>query len=76
MTMLGNLNESAIKLRAMDKINAKMFFANKKLEELYLIKEGVIPSKLDDDLINISITSQMNEIDTLEYIRRILDENK
>lgn len=74
--MLGNLNESAIKLRAMDKINAKMFFANKKLEELYLIKEGVIPSKLDDDLINISITSQMNEIDTLEYIRRILDENK
>ncbi len=74
--MLGNLNEAAIKLRAMDKINAKMFFANKKLEELYLIKEGVIPSKLDDDLINVSITSQMNEIDTLEYIRRILDENK
>jgi len=74
--MLGNLNGAAIKLRAMDKINAKMFFANKKLEELYLIKEGVIPSKLDDDLINISITSQMNEIDTLEYIRRILDENK
>jgi len=74
--MLGNLNEAAIKLRAMDKLNAKMFFANKKLEELYLIKDGVIPSKLDDELIQVSIESQCNEIDTLEYIRRILDENK
>ena len=65
---MGSLNEDQIKERAVNKIHAKIFFAKYKLEEIGLEVDGVIPSKIHQELLENNYSSQKNEVKVLEYI--------
>lgn len=67
-----NLNERQLAQRASDKIEAKLFYAYKDLEELELKFEGIIPSKLDKEQIAESIVAQKREVDTLLFIEELV----
>jgi len=56
------LTPSQVNQRMSDKLEAKLFYAYKKLEECELMIEGVIPSKMDMDALMCVQTSQLNEI--------------
>jgi len=62
------LNEEQLKDRAINKIYAKIFFAKNKLREIDLEVEGVIPSKIHQELLENNYSSQKNEVKVLEYI--------
>lgn len=61
-----NRRESA--LRASNKIEAKLFYAYKRLEELELQYEGVITTKLEPEQILDSIISHRKDVDALRFI--------
>lgn len=69
-----DLNERQIAINASNKIEAKLFYAYKNLEELELKYEGVIASKLDTGQIVDSIKSQKREVDTLVFIEELIQE--
>ena len=56
------LSPSQVNQRMSDKLEAKLFYAYKKLEEVELMIEGVIPSKMDVDSLMGMQSSQLNEI--------------
>ena len=62
------LTEAQIRERALNKIYAKSFFAVNKLKEILLEVEGVIPSKLGNDILRRNYESQSNEVLVLDYI--------
>jgi|SaaInlV_120m_DNA_3_1039746.scaffolds.fasta_scaffold04122_9 hypothetical protein len=65
---MDSLNENQLKERAINKIHAKIFFAKHKLEEIRLEVEGIIPSKIHQELLEGNYSSQNNEVKVLEYI--------
>lgn len=67
-----NLTERQLAQRASDKIEAKLFYAFKDLEELELKFEGIIASKLDKEQLAESITAQKREVDTLVFIEELV----
>jgi len=62
------LNKEQLKYRAINKIYAKIFFAKNKLREIDLEIEGVIPSKIHQELLEKNYSAQQNEVMVLEYI--------
>lgn len=67
-----NRRKSAI--RASNKIEAKLFYAYKRLEELELQLEGVIPTKLEPEQVADSISSQKKEVDALRFIDELIQD--
>ena len=67
-----NRRESAV--RASNKIEAKLFYAYKRLEELELQLEGVITTKLDPEQVAASISSQKKEVDALRFIDELIQD--
>ena len=61
-------------VRASNKIEAKLFYAYKKLEELELQYEGVIPTKLDPEQVAESISAQQREVDALRFIDELIQD--
>tara|TARA_R110000868_G_scaffold304724_1_gene565841 strand:+ start:176 stop:394 length:219 start_codon:yes stop_codon:yes gene_type:complete len=62
------LTEAQIRERALNKIYAKSFFAVNKLKEILLEVEGVIPSKIGNDILRRNYEAQNNEVLVLDYI--------
>jgi len=66
-------NTKQLAMSASDKLEAQLFFANKLLQEYELNLAGVIPTKLDNDLILKMIKSQKKEIDVLSYMFNLVE---
>ena len=67
------LTPAQLKERALNKVDAKLFFAQKDLERNSLEIDGVIPSKIDtDSLLNIRYSYQ-TEVDVLRYIKQAIE---
>lgn len=69
-----HLNERVLAIRASDKIEAKLFYAEKRLQELELQFEGIIASKLDREQIADSIVAQQSEVATLKFIDELVQD--
>lgn len=69
-----NLSQRQIAINASNKIEAKLFYAYKKLEELELKFEGVIACKLEPEQIADSIVSQKKEVDVLCFIDELIQD--
>lgn len=67
------LSQTQLNMRASNKIEAKLFFANKKLQEYELMLIGVISSNLQDDQINKLIESQETEVAVLNHIYKLIE---
>lgn len=67
-------NKREIAIRASHKLEAKLFYAYKNLEELELKYEGVIACKLDSDQIAASIVSQKKEVEVLSFIDELIQD--
>mgnify|MGYP003650167360 FL=1 len=70
------LTNEQVNQRMSDKLEAKLFYAYKNLEEIELMLEGVIPSKMDVDALmgmqmvalnNIQVYTRMFELIELSY---------
>jgi len=70
------LTNEQVNQRMSDKLEAKLFYAYKNLEEIELMIEGVIPSKMDVDALmgmqmvalnNIQVYTRMFELVELSY---------
>jgi len=66
-------NTKELAMKASDKLEAQLFFANKLLQEYELNLAGVIPTKVDDDIILKMIKSQQKEIDVLSYMFNLVE---
>ena len=64
-----------IKLRASNKIEAKLFYAVNELHELELKRDGVINTVIDEDKLDKMIKSQKAEVETLHFISDLIDQN-
>lgn len=69
-----NLTDRQVAMRASNKIEAKLFYAYKRLEELELQCEGVITTVLEQDEIVDSIISQKREVDVLCFIDELIQD--
>jgi len=70
--MTPNLTQRQLASRASDKMEAKLFYAEKRLQELELMFEGVVQTKLDREQIADSIIAQMREIQTIRFIDELI----
>ena len=70
------LTNEQVNQRMSDKLEAKLFYAYKNLEEIELMIEGVIPSKMDTDALmgmqmvalnNIQVYTKMFDLVELSY---------
>ena len=70
------LTNEQVNQRMSDKLEAKLFYAYKNLEEIELMIEGVIPSKMDVDALmgmqmvalnNIQVYTKMFDLVELSY---------
>jgi len=70
------LTNEQVNQRMSDKLEAKLFYAYKNLEEIELMIEGVIPTKMDTDslmgmqmvaLNNIQVYTRMFDLVELSY---------
>ena len=68
------MNRRKAAIRASNKIEAKLFYAYKRLEELELQLEGVIPTKLGPEQVADSISSQKKEVDALRFIDELIQD--
>lgn len=59
--------------RASNKLEAKLFFAHKSLQEIELEIEGVISSKMSNDILRRNYQAQSNEVQTLTYLFDIIE---
>ena len=59
--------------RASNKLEAKLFFAHKSLQEIELEIAGVIASKISNDILRKSYQAQSNEVQTLTYLFDIIE---
>ena len=69
------LNNDQLKERASNKLEAKLFFAVYKLEEIRLEVEGVILSKIGTDILKRNFISQSNEVQVLKYMIEKMNKN-
>jgi len=60
-------------IRASDKLEAQLFFANKLLQEYELNLVGVIPTKIAHENVLKMIKSQRKEIDVLTYMFNLVE---
>lgn len=68
-----NANTKELAIKASDKLEAQLFFANKLLQEYELNLAGVIPTKVDNDIVLRMIKSQQKEIDVLSYMFNLVE---
>jgi len=66
-------NTKQLAMAASDKLEASLFFANKMLQEYELNLAGVIPTKVDNDMVLKMIESQKKEIDVLSYMFNLVE---
>jgi hypothetical protein len=59
--------------RASNKLEAKLFFAHKSLQEIELEIEGVISSKMSNDILRKNYQAKSNEVQTLTYLFDIIE---
>jgi len=64
------LSNEQVNQRMSDKLEAKLFYAYKNLEEIELMLEGVIPSKMDVDAL---MGMQMVALNNIQVYTRIFD---
>ena len=64
------LSPSQVNQRMSDKLEAKLFYAYKNLEEIELQIEGVIPSKMDTDAL---MGMQLVALNNIQVYTRIFD---
>jgi hypothetical protein len=64
------LTNEQVNQRMSDKLEAKLFYAYKNLEEIELMLEGVIPSKMDTDAL---MGMQMVALNNIQVYTRIFD---
>ena len=64
------LTNEQVNQRMSDKLEAKLFYAYKNLEEIELMLEGVIPSKMDTDAL---IGMQMVALNNIQVYTKIFD---
>jgi len=64
------LSKSQVNQRMSDNLEAKLFYAYKKLEEIELMIEGVIPSKMDVDSL---IAMQLAQLNHIQVFTRMYD---
>ena len=67
------LTKDQLNERCSNKVEAQLFFANKKLEEYELELAGVLPTKIDPDRIKLNIESQKKEIEVLSHIFELIE---
>ena len=68
-----NANTKELAIKASDKLEAQLFFANKMLQEYELNLAGVIPTKIDHDDVLKMIKSQRKEIEVLSYMFNLVE---
>jgi len=73
--MLSDLTCDQLNNRASNMLEAKMFFALKKVQEYRLTLEGVITSKVNDDLVEKQLKAAENQYDTLLHLFSILEKS-
>lgn len=64
------LTNEQVNQRMSDKLEAKLFYAYKNLEEIELMLEGVIPSKMDVDAL---MGMQMVALNNIQVYTRMFD---
>jgi len=64
------LTNEQVNQRMSDKLEAKLFYAYKNLEEIELMLEGVIPSKMDVDAL---MGMQMTALNNIQVYTRMFD---
>ena len=64
------LSNEQVNQRMSDKLEAKLFYAYKNLEEIELMLEGVIPSKMDVDAL---MGMQMVALNNIQVYTRMFD---
>ena len=64
------LTNEQVNQRMSDKLEAKLFYAYKNLEEIELMIEGVIPSKMDTDAL---MGMQMVALNNIQVYTKIFD---
>jgi len=64
------LTNEQVNQRMSDKLEAKLFYAYKNLEEIELMIEGVIPSKMDVDAL---MGMQMVALNNIQVYTRMFD---
>lgn len=69
------LTLSQLQDRAENKLEAKIFFETKKLQEYKLMADGIIDHGLSQDIIQQMISSQESELQTYHYIKHCLSFN-
>ena len=67
------LTTDQVNERMSNKLEAKLFFAYKNLEEIELKIEGVIPAKVDIDTLMKAQSSALNEIQVYTRIYELIE---
>lgn len=62
------LTKEIIQERALNYLNAKIFFAEKELEQRKLEADGVIPTFIDHDLVVKQIGAETRKVAMLKYL--------
>lgn len=75
MSKFKTLTQDQLNERSSNKLEAQLFYAHKKLEEYELQLEGVIPTKMDEEAIQLMIKSQIQEIEVLTSIFDLIEKN-
>lgn len=70
-----SLSIEQIQQRASDKLEAKLFYAIKDLQEINLEIDGVLPSILSTDQLLTQKAAQENEILVLEHIFTLIEKS-
>ena len=75
MSKFKTLTQDQLNERSSNKLEAQLFYAHKKLEEYELQLEGVIPTKMDEEAVQLMIKSQMQEIEVLTNIFDVIEKS-
>ena len=66
------MNKEQLQSRASAHLEAKIFFAKKEVEQRELELEGIIPTKIDADLVAKCLRADERKLETLEYMQRLV----
>ena len=72
---MNKLTKNQLQDRANNKLEAKIFFETKKLQEYRLMRDGIIDHGLSQEIIEQMISSQEAELQTYHYINHRLTFN-
>lgn len=71
------LTKQQIQERALNYLNAKIFFAEKELQQRELEADGIIPTFIDHDLVVKQIGAETRKVAMLKYLFELtLDDTK